>query len=64
MTGYGLNDWCLIQIGIRDISVLPRVQPGSGSHPATYPIGIGKGTSPVIKRPGRESDRQLNLVPR
>jgi hypothetical protein len=35
------------------------------AHLANYPIGIEEGgTSPVIKRPGREVDDQLNLVPR
>jgi len=32
-----------------------RVQTGSGTHPASYPVGAG-GSFPEIKRPGREAD--------
>jgi hypothetical protein len=41
-------------------SVLHSVHTGSGADPASYPMGTG-GSSPGIKRQGREAD--LYLVP-
>jgi hypothetical protein len=38
-----------------DFSFLHVVQSGSGTHPTSYPMGIGE-PSPVVKRPGREAD--------
>jgi hypothetical protein len=39
-------------------SVCHRIQTGSGSHPASYPVGIGS-CFPEVKRPGREADHSL-----
>jgi hypothetical protein len=35
-----------------------RVQTGSGTHPASYPVGT-KRSFPGVKRPGREADHSL-----
>jgi hypothetical protein len=36
-------------------SLLHRLQTGSGTHPASYPVGTGA-LSPAVKRSGRETD--------
>jgi hypothetical protein len=42
--------------GAEDFSSIPCVQTGSGSHPASYPLGTG-GPFPGGKaRPGRDAD--------
>jgi hypothetical protein len=56
--GYGLDDR-----GFRvrfpaeagKFSLHPRVQNGSGAHPASYPMDT-RGSFPGVKRPGREAD--------
>jgi hypothetical protein len=40
-----------------------RIQTGSGGHPASCPMGTGDSFL-GIKRPGREADHSLSLVPR
>jgi hypothetical protein len=39
----------------QEFSLLHVVQAGSEVHPTSYPMGIG-GSSPGVKRPGREVD--------
>jgi hypothetical protein len=57
-TDYGADDR---MIGVRfpsgsgNFSLRHRVQTDSGVHPATYPVDTG-GSSPGVKRPGREAD--------
>jgi hypothetical protein len=50
------SSWVRFQEGTGNFSLLRRVQTGSGAHLASYVIVTG-GSSPVIKRPGREADR-------
>jgi hypothetical protein len=40
---------------MQDSSLLHSVQTGSGTHPASYPLGTGA-LSSEVKRPGREAD--------
>jgi hypothetical protein len=40
----------------KDFSLLHSVQPGSGAHPASYPMGTG-GSFSWVKRSDREADR-------
>jgi hypothetical protein len=56
--GYRLDDrgsrvWFPARAG--NVSLHHCVQIGSGSHPASYPMGT-KGSFPGVKRPGREAD--------
>jgi hypothetical protein len=44
----------------RKFSVLHSAQTSSEAHPLFYPVGPGKeGSSPGVKRPGREADNSL-----
>jgi hypothetical protein len=55
---YGLDDRgskVRFPAGAGNFSFHHRVQNGSGAHPASYPMGT-RGSSLVIKRPGREAD--------
>jgi len=52
---YGLEDRGSIAGRGSDFSLHHRVQTGSKSHPASYPMGKGA-LSPGVKRPARESD--------
>jgi hypothetical protein len=38
-TGYRLNGPDSIPLGARDFPLVPTVQTGTGSHPASYPLG-------------------------
>jgi hypothetical protein len=56
--GYGLDDrGSRVRVPARagNFSLYHRVQNVSGTHPASYPMGIG-GFSLLVKRPGREAD--------
>jgi len=56
--GYGLEDRgsrLRFPAGARNISLHHGVKTGSGSHPASYPMGI-RGSFSGVKRPGREAD--------
>jgi hypothetical protein len=53
-TGYGLDDRMIgvrFPVGAGNFSLLPRVQTGSGTHPASYPLGTG-GSFPGCKAAG------------
>jgi hypothetical protein len=53
-TGYGLEDQCSgvrFPTGAGDFSLLQRIQTGSGTHPASYPVGTG-GSFPAGKMTG------------
>jgi hypothetical protein len=57
-TGYELDDQGVgvpIPVG-KEFSLLHVVQIGSGSHPASYPMGTGGGLSQGVKLAGREAD--------
>jgi hypothetical protein len=41
--------------GAVNFSLHPCIQNGSGTHPASYPMGT-RGSFPGVKRPGREAD--------
>jgi hypothetical protein len=64
---YGLDDRAIgvrSPTGVKDFSPILCVQTGSGSNPASCPMGTG-GTFPGVKaRPGRDADHSLHLVPR
>jgi hypothetical protein len=56
--GYGLEDRgsrVRFPAGVGNFSLHHRVQNGSGTHPASYPMGT-RGSFPGVKRPGREAD--------
>jgi hypothetical protein len=56
--GYGLDEWgsrVLFLAGAGNFSPHHRVQNGSGTQSASYPIG-NRGSFPGDKRPGREAD--------
>jgi hypothetical protein len=53
-TGYGLDGRVRFP-AVQDLSLLHVVQTGSGTHPASNPMGTG-GSFPGVKRPGREVD--------
>jgi hypothetical protein len=56
--GYGLNDngsRVRFPAGAVNFSLHHRVQNGSGTHPASYPMGT-RALSLWVKRPGREAD--------
>jgi hypothetical protein len=56
--GYGLDDRVSrvrFPAGAGNFSLHHPVQNGSGSHPASYPMGTS-GSFPGVKRPGREAD--------
>jgi hypothetical protein len=59
VSDYGLDDRAIevrSQTGAEDFSSSRCVQTGSGSHPASYPMGTG-GSFPGGKaRPGRDAD--------
>jgi hypothetical protein len=59
VSDYGLDDQAIearSPTGAEDFSSSPCVQPGSGSHQASYPMGTG-GSFPGGKaRPGRDAD--------
>jgi hypothetical protein len=50
------GDGVPVPVGARNFSPHHRVQTGSGTHPASYPMGI-RGSFFGMKRPGREADR-------
>jgi hypothetical protein len=57
-TDYGLDDRMIgvwILAGALKFSFRHRVQTGSESHPASYPMGTGP-LSLDVKRPGREAN--------
>jgi hypothetical protein len=41
VSDYGLDDRGSIPVGTEDFSSSPCVQTGSGTHPASYPMGTG-----------------------
>jgi len=59
---YSVRDWSVSTVtGLRVPSkvrgcLFATAQNGSGSHPASYPMGTG-GSSPEVNQPGREADR-------
>jgi hypothetical protein len=53
--GYGLDDRGFESRKGLGIFFHHRVQTGSGTHPASYPMGT-RGSFPGVKRPGREAD--------
>jgi hypothetical protein len=56
--GYGLDDQgsgVRFPEGAGNFSLHHRIQNGSGSHPASYPIGT-RGSFPGVKRLGREAN--------
>jgi hypothetical protein len=59
VSDYGLDDRAIevrSPTGAEDFSSSPCVQTGSGTHPASYPMGTG-GTFPGGKAwPGRDTD--------
>jgi hypothetical protein len=58
VTGYGLDDRMIgvrFPAGAGNFSLRPRVQTGSGAHPASYPVG-NRGSFLGVKRPRREAD--------
>jgi hypothetical protein len=50
--GYGLDGEGSIPSRARDFSLPQSTQTGSGSHPASYPMGLSTG----VKRQEREAD--------
>jgi hypothetical protein len=54
-TGYGLGDGGRSSRPGRVKNILHVAQTGSGVHPTSQPMD-NSGTSPGIKRPGREAD--------
>jgi hypothetical protein len=55
-TGQGADSRSSIPAGVKDFSPLHNIQSGSGTHPASYPVGTGA-VSPEVKRPGCEADQ-------
>jgi hypothetical protein len=58
-TGYGLDNpgsGVRFPAGAGNVFLLHRVQTGSGAHQASCLMGTGA-LSPVLKRPGRDSDQ-------
>jgi hypothetical protein len=56
--GYGLDDRgskVRFPAGAGNFSLHHHVQNGSGTHPASYPVGT-RGSLPRVKRPEREAD--------
>jgi hypothetical protein len=63
---YGLDDRgsrFRFPAGAGNFSLHHRVQNGSWAHTASYPMGT-RGSFPGVKRPVREADHPLHLVPR
>jgi hypothetical protein len=54
--GYGLDNRDLNPAKGKRLLSLYNVQPGSGAHPAFYPMGTG-GSISRVKRPRRKTDR-------
>jgi hypothetical protein len=64
--GYGLDDRgsrVRFPAGARNFSLHHRVQNGSGAHTASFPLGT-RSFFPSVKRPKREADTRIHLVPR
>jgi hypothetical protein len=62
--GYGLDDRgsrVRFPTGTGNFSLHHRVQNGSGSHPASYPMGT-RGLSLGVKRPEREADHSPTSI--
>jgi hypothetical protein len=56
---YAFMAWCLFkEQGQLYFYLYHRVQTGSESHPASYPMGT-RGYSPGVKRPGHEASHSL-----
>jgi hypothetical protein len=56
--GYGLDDWgskVRFPAGAGNFSLHHRLRNGSGTHPASYPMGT-RGFFPRAKRPGCDAD--------
>jgi hypothetical protein len=67
VSGYGL-DHRAIEVRspaeARDFSSNPRVQTGSGAHPASCTMGTGSPFPRGKTRPGRDADHLPHVVPR
>jgi hypothetical protein len=67
VSDYGLDDWAIkirSPAGAKDFSSILCVQTGSGTHPASCPMGTGGPFTGGKSRPERDADHSPQIVPR